>query len=285
MSVAHRRGTTTGPSDLSITIRDTLGALITPYRIQYAIFDYTTGIEVLLGSPVNTPVQISTGQYYAQVVIAADTNIGNYRCRWIIQESSTDPVYQTVQEFNVVGDSTITSFTGNSELDKLLYSLRILLRDNAPDRNYRARPPASEKFIQGQTQVFGFIWEDEELLEYLYMAVDDFNTYPPVTGITIEDVTGSMRRWRTAILLRAGAFACFAIAMNWIADEFSVSGDELIRIKDQDNNEYAVTAKELFDILYGDRIRSIKDVTSKELQDIIQEMKNDDLKEILCSTK
>jgi hypothetical protein len=91
------------------------------------------------------------------------------------------------------------------------------------------RPPASEKFIQGQTQVFGFIWEDEELLEYLYMAIDDFNTYPPVTGIQVADLWGGLRRWRTAILMRAAAFACFAIALNWISEEFqfSISGETL----------------------------------------------------------
>jgi len=85
------------------------------------------------------------------------------------------------------------------------------------------RPPSKAKFIQGQTQVFGFIWEDEELLEYLYMAIDDFNTRPPVTGIDLPDLWGSERRWKTAILLRACSFACFAISMNWIADEFSYS--------------------------------------------------------------
>jgi len=85
------------------------------------------------------------------------------------------------------------------------------------------RPPSSEKFIQGQTQVFGFIWEDEELLEYIFMAVDDFNTRPPVTDLQVHDLWGSQRRWKTAILLRAAAFAMFAVSLNWIADEFSYS--------------------------------------------------------------
>jgi hypothetical protein len=77
-----------------------------------------------------------------------------FRASTLIQETATDPVYQSVQEFNVVGDSTVVSFTGDANLDKLIFSLRVILRDNNPDRNYRARPPASEKFIQSQTQVF-----------------------------------------------------------------------------------------------------------------------------------
>ena len=229
MAVAFMRGTTTGPNDLNIVIRDSGGTLIDPYRLEFSVFDFTSGVEVLIGSPVNTPVRISTGHYYAQVVIAADANVGDWRVRWTIQETSTDPVYQSVQEFNVVGDNTIVSFTGDANLDALIYSLRIILRDNNPDRNYRFRPPAHEKFIQGQTQVFGFIWEDEELLEYLVMAVDDFNSRPPVTGIDFSNLFGSERRWRTTIILRAAAFACFAIAMNWIVDEFdySISGVSL----------------------------------------------------------
>lgn len=88
------------------------------------------------------------------------------------------------------------------------------------------RPPSHEKFLQSQTQVFGYIWEDEELYEYLLMAIDDLNAAPPVTGITLKQMPG---RWRTSIVLRAASFACFAVAMNWIADEFdySISGVSL----------------------------------------------------------
>ena len=224
MAVAFVRGTTTGANDLNITVRDGGGTLIDPYRLEYAVYDVTTGIEVLVGSPVNMPVKISTGQYYAEVTFAADANIGDWLIRWTIQETAVDPVYQSVQEFNVVGSNVQVSVTGDPNLDGLIRSLRIMLRDFHPDRNYRFRPPEKEKFIQGQTQVFGFIWEDEELLEYIDWAINDFNTRPPFTDITYIDITtGSLRRWKTAILLRASSFACFAIAMTWISNEFSYS--------------------------------------------------------------
>lgn len=278
MAVAFKRGQTTGPDDLNITIRDVSNNLIDPYRLEYAVYDATTGVEVLMGSPVNTPLQISTGKYYAEVTFAADANIGDWVIRWTIQEGAADPVYQSVQEFNIVGSSVITSVTGDANFDALVHSLRILLRDNNPDRNYRFRPPASMKFIQGQTQVFGFIWEDEELIEYIYMAIDDFNTRPPVTDLVLAGLWGSERRWRTAILLRAAAFACFAIAMNWIADEFSVNQDEIIRVQDENGDEYALTVRELFDLIYGDRIRAIEEPTMEETRRIIEEMRNDDIK-------
>lgn len=223
MAVAFKRGTTTGPDDLNITVRDVSNNLIDPYRLEYAVYDATTGVEVLIGSPVNTPVRTSIGQYYAEVVIPADANIGDWVIRWTIQEGAADPVYQSVQEFNVVGQAVVTSITGDENFDALIHSLRVLLRDNNPDRNYRFRPPASEKFIQGQTQVFGFIWEDEELMEYIFMAIDDFNSRPPVTDLTLAGLWGGEKRWRTTVLLRAAAFAMFAITLNWIADEFSYS--------------------------------------------------------------
>ena len=269
MAVAFKRGSTTGPADLLISVRDSVGTLIDPYRLEYAVYDATTGIEVLMGSLVNTPVRISTGQYYAQVVIPADANIGNWLIRWTIQEISTDPVYQSVQPFNVVGDSTIVSFTGDANVDKLLYSLRTLLRDNNPDRNYSFRPPSKEKFIQGQTQVFGFVWEDEELLEYIYMAIDDFNTRPPVTGLFISDLWGSMKRWRTAILLRGAAFACFAAMANWIVDEFSVDGKEMITVKDQNDKEYSLTIKNLFELISGYVLKKTAQEAKKQVQEAL----------------
>jgi hypothetical protein len=276
MAVAFLRGTTTGPSDLSITARDINNNLIDPYQLFYAIYDFTTGIEVLMGSPTNTPARASIGQYYAQLIVPADGNIGVWRIRWTIQEVPTDPVYQSVQEFQIVGSSIIpVSFSGDVNTDGLIYSLRTFLRDNNPDKNYRFRAPSSEKFIQGQTQVFGFIWEDEELYEYLLWAVDDFNSRPPTTGINLANLGSSERRWRTTILIRAAAFACMAIAMNWIADEFSVHQDERLTVQDKNGDEYSVTIKELFDIIYEDRLNEITVQAKKEILESIQELKNE----------
>ena len=224
MSLAYLRGTTTGPNDIGITVRDHHdNNLIDPFRLEYALYDLTTGIEVLIGSPVNYPTRISLGKFYANATIPADANIGDWVVRWTVQEYATDPVYQSVEAFNVVGSAVIPSFTGDANIDGLIYSLRIMLRDNNPDRNYRFRPPESSKFIQGQTQVFGFIWEDEELLEDIYFAIDDFNTYPPVTGIEISNLITSERRWRGPVLMRATWYALRSIAINWISDEFSYS--------------------------------------------------------------
>jgi len=166
MACAFRRGSTTGPDGLTITVRDASDTLIDPYLLRYAVFDYTTGIEVLIGSPVNTPIRASLGRYYASVVLPADSNIGVWRIRWTIQETAVDPVYESVEEFQVVGDSTIVSFTGDVNLDALLHSLRIILRDNNPDRNYS---------VSGEEKIKIRVKEKEFILslEELYQIIED----------------------------------------------------------------------------------------------------------------
>ena len=220
MAVAFHKGYTLTSNDLKIVIRDMDGVPVDPYYIRYSLYDATTGLEVLIGAPDRIPATSGVGQYYANATIPLDSNVGDWLIRWNFRETVLSPLIEAVQEFNVVGDNTVVSITGSDTADDLIRRLRILIRDNNPDRNYRFRPPATEKFLQAQAQVFGYIWEDEELYEYLLMSVDDFNTAPPVTGITIDTIPD---RWRTAVLIRAASFACFAIAMNWVADEFSYS--------------------------------------------------------------
>jgi hypothetical protein len=258
MAVAFQRGKTTGPSDLWIMVRDHGGNLVDPYRLEYAVYCVVLGVEVLQGSPVNTAVRISLGHYYAQVTLPGDCQIGLWRIRWTIQERSIDPVYQSVEEFQVIGDNSITSFTGDVNADKLVYSLRILLRDSDPDRNYRFRPPASEKFIQGQTQVFGFVWEDEELYEFLLMAVDDFNSRPPTTGIDLGNLWGTERRWRTTVMVKAAAYALWALAINWIHDEFSVGGEETVTVRCVDGEEATLAIEELYNIVFEEVVQDIR---------------------------
>jgi hypothetical protein len=271
MSVAYQPGHVLTETDLKIIIRDNLGELTDPYYIRYSIFDRTTGLEVLIGPSDRVPATIGVGQYYASFTLPLDSNIGDWVIRWNFRENVGCPLVEAVQEFNVVSVNTTVSITGSAVGDLLVRRLRVILRDNNPDRNYRFRPPAHEKFIQSQAQVFGYIWEDEELYEYLLMAIDDFNSAPPITGVTINDMPD---RWRTAIILRAGAFACFAITMNWIADEFSVKGSERIDIKVGDGEVFSVTLEDLFDIVYGDLLENIKKNVDLEFSEGLKEVQD-----------
>ena len=260
MAVAFKRGQTLTKDDLMIGVRDTSGVLVDPAIITYSIFDYTTGVEVLIGAPNQIPSSTGVGLFYAPVLIPLDANLGVWVVRWNMRKQITDPIVQVVQEFQIVGETVNTQITSISSEQLLVRRLRILLRDNNPDRNYRFRPPNSEKFLQSQTEVMGYIWEDEELWEYLAMSVDSFNSAPPVTGITLADMPD---RWRTVILIGAGAHACRAVSLNWVADEFSVRGDQDVTVR-FDGQEYTLPIEELYNIA--------KDGYSKESADAIKEV-------------
>jgi hypothetical protein len=226
VSVAYQPGQTLTQDDLKILIRDNIGNLVDPFYIRYSIFDYTTGVEVLIGAPDRIPATMGVGVYYANTTMPLDANIGDWVVRWNFRETSASPTVQVVQEFNIVASDVKTDITSIDSEQLMVRRLRIILRDNNPDRNYRFRPPASEKFIQAQAQVFGYVWEDYELYEYLLMGIDFFNTAPPVTGISLLQTPD---RWRSVVLLKAASLACGALALNWIVDEYdySISGVSL----------------------------------------------------------
>jgi len=269
MGVAYKPGQTLTENDLKIVIRNSSGVPVDPFYIRYSLFDYTTGVEVLMGAADRVPATTGVGMYYVDATIPLDANIGDWVVRWNFRETVGSPLVQVVQEFNVVAESIVISVTGSDVGDLYVRRLRILLRDNDPDRNYRFRPPSHEKFLQAQTQVFGYIWEDYELYEYVLMAIDDLNSSPPVTGVTLGNIPD---RWRTAILLRAGAFACFAIALNWIADEFSVSKDESVDVKDGDGNIYDLSVEELFEACYGDILEKVHTQVKSEYEQALKEI-------------
>ena len=226
MAVVFYPGQSLGQDDLKISIRDCNGQYVDPFYIRYSLFDNTTGVEVLIGASDRIPATTGTGMFYVNATLPLDANIGDWVVRWNFRETAISPLVQVAQEFGLVKIEVVKDITGNVTGDLLLRRLRILLRDNAPDRNYRFRAPASEKFLQAQAQVFGYLWEDEELYEHILMAIDTFNTAPPVTGIDINNLPD---RWRTTLLMRAAGSACGAMTMNQIADEFnySISGVSL----------------------------------------------------------
>lgn len=270
MSVAYQPGQTLTKEDLKIVIRDNSGNLVDPYYIRYSMFDYTTGVEVLIGAPDQIPATTGVGQYFVSTTMPLDSNIGDWVVRWNFRETIGAPLVQVVQEFNIVAKDVKTDITSVDAEQLLIRRLRIILRDNNPDRNYRFRPPASEKFIQAQAQVFGYVWEDYELYEYLLMAVDYFNTAPPVTGISLLNTP---ERWRAVVLLKAASLACGALALNWIVDEYSLVGDEKIEVKDEQGVCHTVSMSELYTIVHGELMKEVYDRVACETGETLQLLK------------
>ena len=131
MSVTFYRGQQLGREDLTIFFDGANGTPKNAAEISYALYDFTTGQEALLGSNRRVPQNPSVGEYFASVVIPLDANLGNYRIRWSFREYIGGPVQQVVQEFAVIDRASptlVTTFT-SVEAD-LIRRLRILTRDN-----------------------------------------------------------------------------------------------------------------------------------------------------------
>lgn len=420
MSTNFYRGQQLGRNDLNIYLVNAVNTPVNAAEISYALYDFTTGQEVLVGVPMRTPANPSVGEYFASIIVPLDANLGDYRIRWTFREIIGGAVQQVVQEFSVADKAGLSSnsasmITGGAinataiEYD-LMGRLRILLRDNcvggeelievdlggervlismeelwravkdadapttlrthrephlgvreafsrgelkvlsvsplgerawkkvlnvtraevgheeiievasdrgvailtgghrvfvtpvekcdaclllpgmsveggsirgvrrverrqymfdltaadwhnfflvrsgllvsnSPDRNYHFRPPAHEETVQQFSRVFGYIWEDVELQEYLNRSLDMIGASPPRTPFSSVDQLVMYRpEWRTLLLTGAMLFAIQAVRLNWVADEFSLVGDTLVTVL-VDDECVPVTLMELYGVL------------------------------------
>lgn len=128
--VAYFKGQQLGPSDLDIFLENVAGIPTNAAEIHYALYDATTGQEVLLGVPKRTPANPEIGKYYASLIIPLDANFGLYRIRWTFREVVGGPIHQVVQEFEVV-DKSVDAASTYTDCDlETIRRLRIMLRDN-----------------------------------------------------------------------------------------------------------------------------------------------------------
>jgi hypothetical protein len=224
MAVTFRRGQELGRANgLNIFLKSKDGSPTNAAAITYNLYDFTTGVEVLLPPADRPPKNPATGEYFAHFVIPLDANIGSYRIRWYFRQYVNSPQVQTVQEFSVVDNATqVLTLPGITPIEyDLIRGLRIMLRDNNPARNYHFVPPAGAESVNEFTRVFGYIWEDAELLEFLRVSNDSINMYPPQTFYqTLDQLISEHRDWRTLLFTGAMVHAINAVSLNWILDEF-----------------------------------------------------------------
>ena len=258
MSVAFLPGSDVSRGDLDLYLTNASGNPTNVAEITYAIYYLDMsggppGTEVLIGSATRTPVNPTVGEYYASLTVPPTAQVGDYRIRWTFREQVGAPQQQVVMEFAVVQSGTQTATTFSAAEQAMIAKFRTLVRDSNPDRNYRFRPPEHEQDISNYNRVFGYIWEDDELLEYLNCALDEWNAAPPETeGLsTIDLLVAQKPTWRTYILWGAIRFAAQALAFNWIVDEFSVSGSEEVTVILPDGEEISVTLEELYEVCHG----------------------------------
>ena len=130
MSVAFYRGQQLGREDLNVFLDGASGSPTNVAEISYALYDFTTGMEALVGPPRRTPANPSVGEYYSNIVIPLDANLGPYRIRWSFRETVNGPIQSAVQEFAIVDRAVDMPSPYSSYTVDLVRRLRILLRDN-----------------------------------------------------------------------------------------------------------------------------------------------------------
>jgi len=253
MGTAFYKGQQLGRQGLDLYLSNSNGTPSNAAEITYALYDFTSGAEVLLGSQARTPSNPSVGEYFASVIIPLDANLGSYRIRWAFRETISGAIQRVVQEFSVI-DQVTASTSGTTEFTAcetdLIRRLRTLLRDNNPDRNYHFRPPAHEETIRQFNKVFGYIWLDDELQQFLEQSMNAISLYPPLTPFnSLDQMCGQYSAWKSVLLTGAMFWALNAVRINWIADEFdySIGGISLSIDKASKYEGAASSATEQFD--------------------------------------
>ena len=216
-------------------------------ELSYAIYDRTTGMEALVGPPRRTAANPSVGEYYANIVLPLDANLGDYRIRWTFRETVNGPIQTAVQEFDIMDRAIQTPQMFSTIMVDMIRKLRILTRDFRPDRNYHFRPPSHEETIRQYNQVFGFIWEDEELAEFIDRGLDMVIAAPPRTPFnSIDQMVQQRSEWRTLVLTGAMLHALQALRINWISEEFSLAPETLVSVMLPDGRDLQLPISELY---------------------------------------
>lgn len=264
MAVAFQPGQEVGRGDLDIFLTNSAGNPTNAAEITYALYYLDPGppeTEVLIGSDARVPVNPAVGEYYAALMIPTSANVGTYRIRWTFRELVNSPLTQVVQEFAVVSTSAVVVSPYTAAEQEMIDTLRVMLRDNNPDRNYHFRPPEHEADIGAYNRIFGYVWEDVELKVYLERALDWWDMFPPRTFIgSIDKLVSENPNWRTAMYYGAMMFALMALAINWVHEEFdySIGGVSLSIEKSSKYESLKSNAEGQFDKATEAKARTVK---------------------------
>jgi len=252
--VIYYPGQTLTEKDLYIIVRNHLGNQADPFAISYEVYQRIQGMNILISPQNQTPLRLGVGHYFANYIIPSDSLAGDYYIKWTFMESTESEESYATQEFAVVDGGVIIESPFNETEKGLIRKLRFILRDNNPDRNYHFMPPAQEEVIQGFTQKFGYVWEDEELFEYVDFAISDLNNRPPRENWEISSLPH--RLW-SIVLSQAAATALRALAINWAHEEWGgdISG---VGLNIEKSSKY-IALKENFEASYASQVDQHKE--------------------------
>lgn len=229
------QGKMLAPGDLNILIRDESGSLYDPFGITYSIFsiDPNTKAETLATIPNTVPIRDNTGIYHVGMSIPSTWG-GIFKLVWYITRYSGNAYDTIFEEFQVTNfDPARSSYEASSvmmssrpqitsDIAGLVMTVRELLSDNNPDRNYHFRPPTAGKTIAGFSARVGFIWTDDTIIRMLKLAIAQMNVINPLNiySYTVDNMPES---WSQISCLGAAAKCLSSEAARWAAEEFGYS--------------------------------------------------------------
>jgi len=128
MSATIYRGKNLTKDDLKIFIKDSEGNYLNPFSITYTIYRFynqTCCEEPILETIDMSPIIFGTGKFFAAWNMAKDLNVGKYRIKWHIRRYQDSPVYEEVEEFDVI-----------TQIDSLNYSVLVGKSGNLPHQKF-----------------------------------------------------------------------------------------------------------------------------------------------------
>lgn len=229
-------GKTLGPGDLSLLVRDESGAPIVPNTIAYTIFGVDAqGNRSLISDPRQSPTMRETGSYYIGLTVPASWGEGTFQVVWHLQQTADTPEGSVTEDFAVMavrpGTNSLEApsvlmaarLGVTQKTVEMVMSVRELLADTNPDRNYHFRPPTPGKIVAGFSTRVGYIWEDPTILRFLKLCIAQINMANPKNyfGYTLDTLPDE--NWAQAAALGAAAKCLTSESARWIADEFGYS--------------------------------------------------------------
>lgn len=197
------------------------------------------GSELVL-PPSQVPIRASMGTYYAQFTIPT-TWKGVYKIVWQLQVYAAncpqsfvhmdfvvqpidpaDPAFEAPSMIIGKQMSIASARTTPAMYAQAIRTVRELLSDTNPDRNYHFRPPTPGKVVSNYTTRVGFIWLDTTILVNLAISISKLNTWNPMNyyNWTLDTIPMD---WGNAAAIGAASLCLSGESARWAADEFSYS--------------------------------------------------------------
>lgn len=126
MSVTIYKGKVLTKNDLNVYLLDENGEYFSPFSITYTIYRVLTSKnffnqecaeEPVLESLDTIPLPFGIGKYFAAWNMAKDLDIGKYRIKWHVRRYSDSPIYEEIEEFDVINRTDTMKYSilnGNS---------------------------------------------------------------------------------------------------------------------------------------------------------------------------